>query len=78
MHATYLSLNDQDIPWPMIPSWCQPVGSWKLCCHKHVQHHQAYGRFRVVALVEDAKLKAADHEIEHGQPGMPYGGKLLQ
>ena len=31
-----------------------------------------------VALVEDAKIKAADHELEHGQSGMPDGGKLLQ
>ena len=53
-------------------------------CHNQLhaicdlQHYQAYGRFDVVACVEDAKLKAVDHEVERGQPGLPHGGKLLQ
>ncbi len=45
--------------------------------HKHVEHHQADGGLRVVAVVEDAKLKATDHEVEHCQPGMPDGAELL-
>ena len=31
-----------------------------------------------MALVEDAKFKSANHEVEHGQPGMPDGPELLQ
>ncbi|KAA6420820.1 MAG: hypothetical protein FRX49_09209 [Trebouxia sp. A1-2] len=46
--------------------------------HKHIEHHQADGSLRVVAVVEDAKLKTADHEVEHCQPGVPDGAELLQ
>ena len=36
------------------------------CHHKHVEHHQKDGGLGVVAVIEDAELKAADHEVEHG------------
>ena len=48
------------------------------CHHKHVEHHQENSCLRVVAVVEDTEFKAADHKVEHGQPGVPDGAELLQ
>ena len=44
---------------------------------KHVEDHQQNGGLRVVAVIEDAELEAADHEVEHSQPCVPDGAELL-